>query len=110
MEIPPENGEIPVVSGDVAPEPDEDTTIQSAPVAAVLPEVKESSSDVVVSYTAIIAKGDFTLDNLPWGYPGYAFRYMTNDYTGQKNRGYQGITERSLRFGCTERGKAGMGR
>lgn len=83
-EIPPENGEIPVVSGDVAPEPDEDTTIQSAPVAAVLPEVKESSSDVVVSYTAIIAKGDFTLDNLPWGYPGYAFRYMTNDYTGQK--------------------------
>lgn len=83
-EIPSENGEIPVVSSDVVPEPDESTTIQSAPVAAALPEVKESSSDVVVSYTAIIAKGDFTLDNLPWGYPGYAFRYMTNDFTGQK--------------------------
>ena len=81
--IPPENAEIPV-SSEVVPEPNETTTIQSAPAVAVLPEVKESSSDSVVSYTAVIAKGDFTLDSLPWGYPGYAFRYMTNDFTGQK--------------------------
>ncbi|WP_107995235.1 L,D-transpeptidase family protein [Trichococcus paludicola] len=66
------------------------TKIQSAPAMemtaapSTLPEVMESASDIAVSYTAVIAKGDFTLDSLPWGYSGYAFRYMTNDFVGQK--------------------------
>jgi hypothetical protein len=84
-----ESGSIPG-SNDPVPQLSETDSAESAPAlemtatAAILPEVQESSSDVVVLYTAIIAKGDFTLDSLPWGYPGYAFRYMTNDFFGQK--------------------------
>lgn len=84
-----ESGSIPG-SNDPVPQLSETDSAESAPAlemtatAAILPEVQESSSDVVVLYTAIIAKGDFTLDSLPWGYPGYAFRYMTNDFLGQK--------------------------
>ncbi|WP_319471274.1 L,D-transpeptidase [uncultured Trichococcus sp.] len=88
--LPPMSGSMPAVI-ETAPQPSDATPLESAPAvemtaaaAAALPEVKESSSDVVVSYTAIIAKGDFTLDSLPWGDAGYAFRYMTNDFTGQK--------------------------
>ena len=73
--IPPVSGSIPDVT-EAAPQPSDATPLESAPAvemtaAAVttLPEVKESSSDVAVSYTAVIAKGDFTLDSLPWGYP-----------------------------------------
>jgi len=88
--IPPETGSIPDVSEAASQQPSDATPIESAPAAeitataTILPEVMESSSDVSVSYTAVIAKGDFTLDSLPWGYSGYAFRYMTNDFVGQK--------------------------
>ena len=87
--MPPESGSAPTII-ESAPQVSEVTQIQAAPAmeltaaAAALPEVKESSSDVAVSYTAVIAKGEFTLDSLPWGYAGYAYRYMTNDFTGQK--------------------------
>ena len=88
--IPPESGLIPDFV-EAAPQPSDAPPIKSAPAvemtavaATPLPEVKESSSDVVVSYTAVIAKGDFTLDSLPWGYAGYAYRNMTNDFVGQK--------------------------
>lgn len=87
--IPSATGSIPDVT-EAAPQPSEATPLESASAmemttsATILPEVKESSSDVAVSYTAVIAKGDYTLDSLPWGYSGYAFRYMTNDYVGQK--------------------------
>ncbi|PTQ84562.1 SH3 domain-containing protein [Trichococcus patagoniensis] len=84
-----ESGSLPV-SGNPVSQPSDATPLESAPAvemtaaATTLPEVNESSSDVAVSYTAVIAKGDFTLDSLPWGYSGYAFRYMTNDFVGQK--------------------------
>lgn len=88
--IPPVSGSIPDVT-EAAPQPSDATPLEPTPAVEMtaeavttLPEVKESSSDVAVSYTAIIAKGDFTLDSLPWGYSGYAFRYMTNDFVGQK--------------------------
>ena len=87
--IPPVTGSIPDVT-EAAPQPSDATPLEFAPAvemtaaATILPEVKESSSDVAVSYTAVIAKGDFTFDSLPWGYSGYAFRYMTNDFVGQK--------------------------
>lgn len=88
--IPPVTGSIPDVT-EADPQPSADTPLESAPAVEItavavtsLPEVMESSSDVAVSYTAVIAKGDFTLDSLPWGYSGYAFRYMTNDFVGQK--------------------------
>ncbi|SFE25653.1 L,D-transpeptidase family protein [Trichococcus pasteurii] len=72
------------------PQQSDAVKIESAPAEGIttaatsLTEVKESSSDLAVFYTAVIAKGDFTLDSLPWGYSGYAFRYMTNDFIGQK--------------------------
>ena len=88
--IPPVTGSIPAVT-EAEPQPSTATPLGSAPAVEItaadvptLPEVKESSSDVAVSYKAVIAKGDFTLDSLPWGYTGYAFRYMTNDFVGQK--------------------------
>ena len=88
--IPPVTGSIPAVT-EAEPQPSTATPLDSAPAVEItaadvttLPEVKESSSDVAVSYKAVIAKGDFTLDSLPWGYTGYAFRYMTNDFVGQK--------------------------
>lgn len=89
-DIPPVTGSIPDVT-EADPQPSADTPLESAPAVGItaaavtsLPEVMESPSDVAVSYTAVIAKGDFTLDSLPWGYSGYAFRYMTNDFVGQK--------------------------
>lgn len=95
--VPATNEGIPLVTGSIPddteadPQPSAVTPIESAPAVEItaaavtsLPEVMESSSDVAVSYTAVIAKGDFTLDSLPWGYSGYAFRYMTNDFVGQK--------------------------
>ena len=88
--IPPVTGSIPAVT-EAEPQPSTATPLDSAPAVEItaadvptLPEVNDSSSDVAVSYKAVIAKGDFTLDSLPWGYTGYAFRYMTNDFVGQK--------------------------
>ena len=87
--IPQESGSLPV-SSELIPQSSDSATIQSTPAveitaaAVALPEVMESSSDVAVSYSAVIAKGDFTLDTLPWGYSGYAFRFITNEFTGQK--------------------------
>lgn len=88
-ELTAEDSEEAPASYESMPQQSDSIKIESAPAevltaaALTLPEVKESSTDVAVSYTAVIAKGDFTLDSLPWGYAGYAFRYMTNDFVGQ---------------------------
>jgi hypothetical protein len=50
----------------------------------IIPKVQDLASASIVDYTARISGKDYSIDSLPWGYPGYAFRYMTNDYTGQK--------------------------
>lgn len=107
--------QVPAVT-EAEPQPSTANPLDSALVEIIttdvttLPEVKESSSGIfAVSYKAVIAKGDFTLDSLPWGYTGYAFRYMTNDFCGSKIEGDQ-RSQNGLYALAVLNGKVGLGR
>ena len=47
-------------------------------------QAQNISGGTVVSYSPTIAKAGFSVDTLPWGYPGYQWRTSTDSYVGQQ--------------------------